>query len=46
MTKLATVLQNDRIQVRLIHSEDAAQMLTLETRNREFFQQFTGTHDE
>ncbi|MFD1884493.1 GNAT family N-acetyltransferase [Paenibacillus wenxiniae] len=46
MTTPVTPLQNDRIQVRLIDTMDAQQLLALETRNREFFQQFTGARDE
>jgi [ribosomal protein S5]-alanine N-acetyltransferase len=46
MTHLTTPLQNDRIQVRLTTTTDAEQLLALETRNRDFFQQFTGARDE
>ncbi|MEW4371379.1 GNAT family N-acetyltransferase [Paenibacillus kandeliae] len=43
---MKTMMQNETIQVRLVQVEDAAQLLDMETANREFFQQFTGAREE
>lgn len=43
---MKTMMQNESIQVRLVQMDDAAQLLNMETANREFFQQFTGARAE
>ncbi|WP_411345044.1 GNAT family N-acetyltransferase [Paenibacillus sp. WLX1005] len=43
---MKTMMQNESIQVRLVQVDDAAQLLNMETANREFFQQFTGARAE
>ncbi|WP_322923592.1 GNAT family N-acetyltransferase [Paenibacillus campi] len=46
MNPTSNLLQTERIQVRLIDTVDAEQVLALENHNRDFFQHFTGARAE